>query len=158
MHGNKSPHKVNDPLATVDADDSPRGALPPHESTGQLSEHVAASAPRLRRQVNDINPQEHKESRTCDSSDVPETCGDLQTHVTSDGTQGTPLVVPDSRRPAMDDVGITSMSRGSGIERMVQKEYRSAMSRDESPIPGPKATFPQAGQPLVKGTEQAADE
>ena len=78
--------------------------------------------------------------------------------MTSDGTQGTPLVVPDSCRPAMDDVGITSTSRGSGIERMVQKEYRSAMSRDESPIPGPKATFPQAGQPSVKGKEQAAEE
>ena len=32
------------------------------------------------------------------------------------------------------------------------------MSRDESPMPGPKAAFPQAGQPLAKGKERAADE
>ena len=37
--------------------------------------------------------------------------------------QGTPLVVPDMRRPAMDDVGITAMSHGSGVERTVQQEY-----------------------------------
>ena len=70
MRGNKSPHEVNDPLVTVDADDRPRGALPPHESAGQSSECVVASAPRLRRQVEDIDPQEHEESKTHDSSDV----------------------------------------------------------------------------------------
>ena len=32
------------------------------------------------------------------------------------------------------------------------------MSRDESPMPGPKAAFLQAGQPSVKGKEQAVDE
>ena len=32
------------------------------------------------------------------------------------------------------------------------------MSRDESPMPGPRATFPQVGQPSAKGKEQAADE
>ena len=46
----------------------------------------------------------------------------------------------------------------SGVERMVQQEYRSAMSRDESPMPGPKARFPEAGQPSAKGKERAADE
>ena len=50
-------------------------------------------------------------------------------------------------------VGITAMSHGSGIERTVQKEYCSVMSRDESPMPGPKVTFPQVGQPLAKGKE-----
>ena len=32
------------------------------------------------------------------------------------------------------------------------------MLRDEAPTPGPKVTFLQAGQPLAKGKEQAADE
>ena len=96
MHGNESPCKVNDPLATVDTDNRPCGALPPHESSGQSSEHVAASAPQLRRQVDDVNPQECKESRTRDSSDVPEMCGGLQTHAMSDEMQVTPLVVPES--------------------------------------------------------------
>ena len=50
------------------------------------------------------------------------------------------------------------MSRGSGVERMVQQEYCSVMSRDESLTPGPKASFPQAGQPSAKGKEQAAEE
>ena len=65
---------------------------------------------------------------------------------------------PDTRRPAMDDAGMTAMSCGSGVERTVQEEYRSAMSRDESPTPGPKARFPETGQPSAKGKEQAADE
>ena len=62
MRGNESPHEVNNPLVTVEADDRPRGALPPHESAGQSSERVAALAPWLRRQVDDIDPQEHEES------------------------------------------------------------------------------------------------
>ena len=156
--GNESPHKVNDPLVTVDADDRPRGALLPHKSTGQSSKCVAASAPRLRRQVNNVDPQEREESRTCNSSDVPEMHGSLQTHATSEEMQGTPLVIPDSHRPVMDDVGITATSRGSGIERTVQQECRPAMLRDESPTPGVKATFPEMGQHLAKGKEQAADE
>ena len=41
---------------------------------------------------------------------------------------------------------------------MVQQEYCSAISRDESPMPGPKAAFPQAGQPLVKGKGRATNE
>ena len=113
---NESRRKVNEPLVTVDADDSTCGALPPHESAGQSSKHVAASAPRLRRQVDGINPQECEESRTRDSSDVLEKRGSLQTHVTSNLMQGTPLVVPDSCRPAMDDAGITATSCGSGVE------------------------------------------
>ena len=157
-HGNESPHEVNNPLVTVDADDRPYGALLPHESTGQSSECVAASAPRLRRQVNDVDPQEREESQTRKSSDALETCGGLWTHATSDEMQGTPLVVPGSCHPAMDDMGITATSRGSGIERTVQQEYCSAMSRDESPTPGLKATFPETGQPLAKGKERAADE
>ena len=55
-------------------------------------------------------------------------------------------------------MGITATSRGSGIERTVQQEYHSAMSRDESPTPGPKARLPETGQPSVRGKEQAADE
>ena len=62
MRRNKSSHKANDSLPTVDAGDRPCGVSSPHESTGQLSEHVVASAPQLRRQVNDIDPQEHEES------------------------------------------------------------------------------------------------
>ena len=67
-------------------------------------------------------------------------------------------MVPDTHRPAVDDVGMTATSRGSGTERMVQQEYHSAMSRDESPTPGPKARFPETWQPSAKGKERAADE
>ena len=118
-HGNESPCEVNDPLATADADDRPHEVLPPYESAGQSSECVAASAPQLRRQVDDVNPQECKESRTRDSSDAAGSHGDPP-HTTSDETQGTPRVVPGMRRPAMDDTGITATSRGRGVERMVQ--------------------------------------
>ena len=62
MRGNESPHEVNDPLATADTDDRPREVLPPYESAGQSSERVTASAPWLRRQVNDVDPQECEES------------------------------------------------------------------------------------------------
>ena len=86
---NESPHKVNNPLVTVDADDRPREVLPPYESTGQSSERVTALAPRLRRQVDDVNPQEREESRTCDSSDVAGSHGDPP-HAMSDEMQGTP--------------------------------------------------------------------
>ena len=116
--GNESPREVNDPLATVDADDRPRGVLPPYESAGQSSEHVTASAPWLRRQVDDVDPQECKESRTCDSSDAAESHGD-PLHATNDEMQGTPQVVPDTRHPLLDGAGITATSRGSGVERTV---------------------------------------
>jgi gag-polyprotein putative aspartyl protease len=155
--GNESPREVNDLLATADADDRHREVLPPHESTGQSSERVVASAPRLRRRVDDVDPQEREESRTRDSGDTSESHR-VSPHATIDETQGTPLVVPDTRRPAMDDAGITATSRGSGVERTVQQEYRSAMSRDDSPTPGPKAKFPEMGQPSAKGKERAADE
>ena len=155
---NKSFHDANNPLLTVDAGNRPCGASPPHEGAGQSSERVVASAPWLRRQVDDMNPQEHEEPQACDSSDAPKARGDLQTHVSSKVMQGTPLVVPDMCCPTMDNVGITATSHGSGVERMVQQEYCSVMSRDESPTPGPRATFPQVGQPSAKGKEQAADE
>ena len=154
--GNESPREVNDLLATADADDRHREVLPPYESAGQSSECVTASAPRLRRQVDDVDPQEREESQTCDSSDASESRR-ASPHMTNDETQGTPRVVPDTRRPAVDDAGMTATSRGSGIERTVQQEYCSAMLRDESPTPGPKARFPEMGQPLVKGKERAAD-
>ena len=67
-------------------------------------------------------------------------------------------MVPDTCHPAMDDVGMTATSHGSGIERTVQQEYRSAMSRDELLTPGPKARLPETGQPLARGKERAADE
>ena len=152
MHGNESPCKVNDLLATVDADDRPREVLPPYESAGQSSECVAASAPQLRRQVDNVDPQEHEESRTRNSSDAAGSCGE-DSHATSDESQGTPRVVPDTCRPAMDDAGITAMSHGSGVERMVQREYCSAMSRDESLTPGLKARLPETGQPSARGKE-----
>ena len=72
----------------------------------------------------------------------------------SEATQGTPLVVPDMCHPAMDDMGITATSHGSDTERMVQQEYCSVMSRDESPTPGPRVTFLQVGQPSAKGKER----
>ena len=88
-HGNESPREVNDLLATADADNRHREVLPPYENAGQSSERVAASAPRLRRQVDNVNPQEREESRTHDSSDVAGSRGDPP-HATSDETQGTP--------------------------------------------------------------------
>ena len=78
--------------------------------------------------------------------------------MTNDEMQGTPRVVPDTRRPAVDDAGMTATSRGSGAERTVQQEYHSAMLRDESLTPGLKARFPETGQPSAKGKERAADE
>ena len=123
MCRNESSHEANNPLATVGADDRPCGASSPHGSTGQSSECVVASAPRLRRQIDNIDPQERKESQTHDSSDASEKCGGLQTHMSSKTTQGTPSVIPDMRHPAMDDTGVTSTSCGSGVERTVQQEY-----------------------------------
>ena len=67
-------------------------------------------------------------------------------------------MVPDTCHPATDDTGVTATSHGSGIERTVQQEYRSVMSRDESLMPGPKAAFLQVGQPLAKGKERAVNE
>ena len=78
--------------------------------------------------------------------------------MTNDEMQGTPRVVPDTCRPAVDDAGMTATSHGSGAERTVQQEYRSAMLRDESPTPGPKARFLETGQPSAKGKERATDE
>ena len=157
MSGDKSPCKANDLLATADADDRPRGASLPHGSAGQSSEHVVALAPWPRRQVDDVDPWEHEELQACSSHDAPEACGGLWTHEPSEAMQGTPLVVPDTHCPAMDNVGITATSRGSGIERTIQQEYCSVMSRDESLMPGPRATFPQAEQPKAKGNEQVVD-
>ena len=150
MRGNESPREVNDPLATADADDRPREVLLPYESAGQSSKRVAASAPRLRRQVDDVDPQECEESRTRDSSDA---AGLHPPHMMSDEMQGTPRVVPDTRRLAMDDAGITATSRGSGVERTVQREYCSIMSRDESLTPRLKARLPETGQPSARGKE-----
>ena len=124
MRRNESSCEANNPLPTEDADDRPRGASSPHGSAGQSSKHVVASAPWLRRQVDDVDPQECEESQTCDSSNVSEVHGGPQTHTSSKMTQGTPLVVPDMHHPAMDDAGVTATSHGSGIERMVQQEYQ----------------------------------
>ena len=87
--GNESPREVNNPLATVDTDDRPRGALLPHERAGQLSERVTALAPRLRRQVDDVDPQEREEPRTRDSGDASESRR-VSPHATNDEMQGTP--------------------------------------------------------------------
>ena len=89
MRRNKSPREVNDLLATVDADDRHREVLPPYESTGQSSECVAASASRLRRQVDDVDPQECEEPRTRDSGDTSESRR-ISPHATNDEMQGTP--------------------------------------------------------------------
>ena len=74
-------------------------------------------APWLRRQVDDIDPQKCEEPQAHKSCDVPKVHKDLWTHVPSKVMQGTPLVVPDTCGPAMDDMGITSTSCGSGVER-----------------------------------------
>ena len=70
LHGEPPPCEANDLLVTADADHGPREALPPHRSTGQSSEHVEALAPWLRRQVDDVNPQEHRESIARDACDA----------------------------------------------------------------------------------------
>ena len=62
MRGEPPPDEANDLLVTADADNGPREALPPHGSTGQSSERVEALAPWLRRQVDDVDPQERRES------------------------------------------------------------------------------------------------
>ena len=155
---NESSCEANNPLATVGTDDRPRGASLPHGSTGQSSECVVALAPWLRRQVDDVDPQEHEESQTHNSSDASEKHGGLQTHTSSETTQGTLSVIPDMCCPATDDVGVTATSCGSGVERTVQQEYRSVMSRDESQMPGPKTAFSQVGQPSAKGKERAVEE
>ena len=62
MRRNESSHEANDPLATVDADNRPHGVSSPHRSAGQSSERVIALAPWLRRQVDDVDPQECEES------------------------------------------------------------------------------------------------
>ena len=87
LHGEPPPCKANDMLVTADADDGPHEALPPHRSTGQSYKHVEASAPWLRRQVDDVDPQEHGESTACDACDALGACGELQTHVPSDAMQ-----------------------------------------------------------------------
>ena len=87
MCGEPPPYKANDLLVTADADDRPREALPPHRSTRQSSEHVEASAPWLRRQVDDVDPQECRESIACSACDAPGACGELRTHAPSDATQ-----------------------------------------------------------------------
>ena len=118
--GDENPHEANDPLATVDTDDRPHGVLLPHKRVGQSSECVKASAPWLRRQVDDVNPQECREPQACDSCDAPKTHGELWTHVSSKAMQGTPLVVPEMCHSAMDDVEITATSHGSNVERTAQ--------------------------------------
>ena len=145
MHGDENLHEANDLLATADTDNGPHGASLPHKRAGQLSEHVEASAPQLRRQVNDIDPQEHGEPQAHDSCDAPETYGELQTHMSSEVTQVTPLVVPETCHPAMDNMEITATSQTT------QQEYHSMMSRDETLMPRPRAMFPQVGQPSAKG-------
>ena len=81
------PYAANDLLVTADADDGPHEALLPHGSTRQSSEHVEASSPWLRRQVDDVDPQECGESIACSACDAPGACGELQTHAPSDATQ-----------------------------------------------------------------------
>ena len=61
MCGNESPREVNDLLVTADTDDRPHEVLPPYESAGQSSERVAALAPRLRRQVDNVD---HRNARS----------------------------------------------------------------------------------------------
>ena len=87
MRGEPPPYEANDLLVTADADDGLREVLLPHGSTGQSSECVEALAPWLRRQLNDIDPQEHRESIARGACDAPGACGELWTHVPSDAMQ-----------------------------------------------------------------------
>ena len=56
----------------------------------------------------------------------------------------------------MNNAGITTTLRGSGAERTLRHEYHTVTLWDESPTPGPRASFPQMGQPTAKGKEWAA--
>ena len=103
MRRNESSHEAKNPLATVDTDDRPRGVSLPHGSTGQSSKRVVASAPQLRRHVDNVDPQECEESQTRDPSDASEECGGLQTHTSSEMTQQTLSVIPDTRHPVTSD-------------------------------------------------------
>ena len=122
MHGEPPPYEANNLLVTADADDRPREALPPHGSTGQSSKRVEASAPWLRRQVDDIDPQERGGSIARGACDAPGACGELRTHTPSDATQQTPLVFAETCYPARDDGNATNRSPASGGKKQAWEQ------------------------------------
>ena len=161
-------HEANDLLETMDIDDNPCRDHGTHESSGRSSEREeqqlhgsrvrSAGDGELQVRRPEEHPQEHGRHSPRESHDASEGCGELWPHASDNGNQRTPLVFAEKRCTGMDDTGITSMSCGRGTERVVHCEYHSAMSRDESPTPGPGASFPPREQPSVKGKEWAADE
>ena len=94
----------------------------------------------------------------CESREALKGPGELQTHTPDDELQRMPQVFTDMHCTAMDDAGITAMSRGSGAERVLWHEYHAMTLWDESPTPGPRVSFPQMGQPMAKGKERTAGE
>ena len=137
MCGEPPPYEANDLLVTADADNGPHEALPPHGSTGQSSECVEASAPWLRRQVDDIDPQEHGESIARDAWDALGVCGELRTHTPSDATQQAPLVFAETCHPARDDRNATDRSPGSRGKNQAWEQSCTNPSRTNVPMAGP---------------------
>ena len=155
MHGEPPPRKANDLLVTADADNGPCEALLPHGSTRQSSEHVEASAPWLRRQVNDVDPQEHGESTACDTCDALGVCGELWTHMPSDAMQQTPLVFAETCHPARDDGNAADRSPGSGGKKQAWEQSRTTPSRTNILMAGPSTRLLCVDQPLPKGQARA---
>ena len=114
MCGEPPLYEANDLLVTADADNRPREVLLPHRSTRQSSEHVEASAPWLRRRVDDVDPQERGESIARGACDALGACGELRTHAPSDATQQTPLVFTETHHPTRDDGNAADRLPGSG--------------------------------------------
>ena len=137
MHGEPPSYEANDLLVTADADDGPREVLLPHGSTGQSSKHVEASAPWLRRQVDDIDPQERRESIACGACDAPGACGELRTHAPSDATQRTPLVFAETRHPAKNDGNATDRSPASRGKKQAWEQSYTIPLRTNVPTAGP---------------------
>ena len=135
-HGEPPPHEANDLLVTADADDGPHEALPPHGSTRQSSKHVEASAPWLRRQVSDVDPQECRESTAGDACDALGACGELRTHMPSNAMQRTPLVVTETCHPTRDDRNAADRSPGSGGKKQAWEQSQSHCCNFEASFTG----------------------
>ena len=158
-------HKANNLLETADADNETHGEALPHESSGWPTKHVElqlhSSEGKLMGdgELQTCRPkdgqQEHGESPLRESHEALRGHGELRTHAPNDEPQRTPLVFADTRHTAIDNAGITAMLLGSGAERMLQHEYHAVTLQDKSLMPGPRASFPQMGQSMAKGKEQA---
>ena len=137
LRGEPPPREANDLPVTAEADDGPCEVLPPHGSTGQSSKCVEALAPWLRRQVDDVDPQECRESTAHNACDAPGACGELRTHTPSDAMQRTPLVFTETHHPARDDRNAADRLPGSGGKKQAREQSHTTPSRTNVPMAGP---------------------